>query len=272
MPARILIVEDHEDNLTLVSYLLKEFGHDPVGMGGSETGLKAALGEVFDLILIDILMPGMDGFQLAARFRSERPQSKTPLVALTALAMVGDRDRILASGFDGYISKPIKPRSFVQEVDTFLPLEMRSQKALAADVALEPEPPTAIPCKAVVLVVDDVPENIGVIRASIEPFGYRVIGTTSIVGALAEARENRPDLVVTDIHLASQSGFDLLKELKSDDVTRAIPVMLMTSSVWTERDVAMAGAAGMEKVMERPVNPRRLLEEIEKALKAGDNG
>jgi CheY-like chemotaxis protein len=135
MAARILVVEDHENNLALVKYLLKEFGHVPVGMRDSKAGLEMALSEPFDLILIDILMPGMDGFEFARRIRSEAPQSHAPLVALTALAMVGDRDRILASGFDGYVSKPIRPRSFVQEVDAFLPPDKRSQRTLPMPTA-----------------------------------------------------------------------------------------------------------------------------------------
>jgi CheY-like chemotaxis protein len=135
MAARILVVEDHENNLALVKYLLKEFGHVPVGMRDSKAGLEMALSEPFDLILIDILMPGMDGFEFARRIRSEAPQSHAPLIALTALAMVGDRDRILASGFDGYVSKPIRPRSFVQEVDAFLPPDKRSQRTLPMPTA-----------------------------------------------------------------------------------------------------------------------------------------
>jgi CheY-like chemotaxis protein len=126
MAARILVVEDHENNLALVKYLLKEFGHVPVGMRDSKAGLEMALSEPFDLILIDILMPGMDGFEFARRIRSDAPQSQ---------AMVGDRDRILASGFDGYVSKPIRPRSFVQEVDAFLPPDKRSQRTLPMPTA-----------------------------------------------------------------------------------------------------------------------------------------
>jgi two-component system, cell cycle response regulator len=270
--AHILVVDDNEDNLKLVQYLLKEFGHAPVGRDGAEAGLQAALREPFDLILIDILMPGIDGFELARRIRSEPLRSHTPLVALTALAMVGDRDRILASGFVGYISKPIKPRSFVMEVDAYLPPEKRSQRLPRLMTGASELPNPVVPRKAVVLVVDDVPENIGVIRAAIEPFGYHVVGTASVRQALAAAREQMPDLVVTDIHLSAQTGFDLLGELKSDDSTRSIPVMFVTSSKWSERDIALAVAAGVERVLERPIQPTRLLEEVEGALKVGSRG
>jgi CheY-like chemotaxis protein len=273
MAARILVVEDHEDNLALVNYLLKEFGHDPVGMGGSEAGLEAALREPFDLILIDILMPRMDGFEMVRRIRSERPQSHTPLVALTALAMVGDRDRILAAGFDGYVSKPIRPRSFVQEIDAFLPLNKRSKKSLPNGSLEKSEQGGPVAGKGVVLVVDDVLANIGVIRAAIEPFGYHVVGATSVVQALAAAREHKPDLIVTDIHISKESGgFDLLHELKADDATQTIPVIFVTSSKWNERDIALAVAEGVERVLERPIQPTRLLEEVESSLKAGQYG
>src|SRR3984893_14580493 len=201
MAARILIVEDHENNLALVSYLLSEFGHVPVGIGDPEAGLEAALRESFDLILIDILMPRMDGFEMVRRIRTDPPRLHTPLVAVTALAMVGDRDRILSAGFDGYVSKPINPRSFVQEVDMFLPPDKRSRRGPTTAGTDLPEQVSAVARKGVVLVVDDVHENISVIGAAIQPFGYHVVAANSVEQALAAAREHAPDLIVTDVHI-----------------------------------------------------------------------
>ncbi len=267
MAARILVVEDHETNLALVSYLLTEFGHDPVGKSDPAAGLETALSEPFDLMLIDILMPGMDGFEVARRIRTDPSRSHTPLVALTALAMVGDRGRILEAGFEGYISKPINPRTFVQEVDAFLPAEKRSQKTLTLVKAEEATHRAEVLRQGVVLVVDDVPENIGVVRAAIEPFGYHVVGANSVVNAFAVAQERQPDLVVTDVHLAGQTGFDLLDKLKSHVETQEIPIIFVTSSEWSDRDIASAHAAGVERLLERPIDPRRLLDEIQRAVK-----
>lgn len=117
---RVLVADDNAANLELVLYLLRSFGHDVVGVSDGEAAYAAARESDFALILSDLLMPGMDGHALAKRLKSEPRLACTPLVALTALAMAGDRERIAASGFDGYIGKPIDPEHFLTEIDRYL--------------------------------------------------------------------------------------------------------------------------------------------------------
>jgi CheY-like chemotaxis protein len=117
--ARILIIEDNPANLELMVYLLKAFGHVPVTARDGAEGLALA-GERPDLILCDIQLPDVDGWELARRMRADPALAAVPLVAVTALAMVGDRDRVLQAGFDGYLSKPIEPETFVSSVESFL--------------------------------------------------------------------------------------------------------------------------------------------------------
>src|SRR5438445_117978 len=107
MAARILVVEDNPANLELMTYLLKAFGHSPTVAHDGVDGLEAAQREQPDLILLDVQMPRMDGYEVARRLKRDPVLRAVPVVAVTALAMVGDRDRVLASGFDGYIAKPI---------------------------------------------------------------------------------------------------------------------------------------------------------------------
>jgi two-component system cell cycle response regulator len=116
----ILVVDDNAVNLDLMLYLLGAFGHEAEGHGDGLSGLQAALSGDFATVLTDILMPGIDGYEFARRFKSESHLSSVPLVAVTALAMSGDRERIAEAGFDGYIAKPIEPRTFVAQVEAFL--------------------------------------------------------------------------------------------------------------------------------------------------------
>jgi two-component system cell cycle response regulator len=127
MGARILVIDDNAANLELMLYLLRAFGHAVVGKVDGIEGLKAARADDYDLILSDVLMPGMDGYELARRLTSDGHSGR--LVAVTALAMVGDRDRMLAAGFDAYISKPIDPETFIMQIDELLPADRRSRKA-----------------------------------------------------------------------------------------------------------------------------------------------
>ena len=126
MPARILIVEDNAANLEVMRYLLCAYGHTVVYASDGEHGVAMARSELPDLILCDVQLPGLDGYGVAQRLKGDPACGCKPLIAITALAMVGDRDRVLAAGFDGYMTKPITPETFVSEVDSFLAPSMRS--------------------------------------------------------------------------------------------------------------------------------------------------
>jgi len=120
MAKRILVVDDNAANLDLMLYLLRAFGHEADGASDGDAGIAAARTGAFALVLTDILMPVMDGYEFAHLMKSDPQLKSTPLVAVTALAMPGDRERINAAGFDGYISKPIEPKSFVAQVEEYL--------------------------------------------------------------------------------------------------------------------------------------------------------
>ncbi|MEQ1761405.1 MAG: response regulator [Vicinamibacterales bacterium] len=119
--AKILIVEDNGSNMKLMEYLLRAFGHTALTARDGEAGLTAALEHRPELVLMDLHMPTMDGFESCRRMREHDILRAMPIVAVTASAMVGDRDLILARGFDGYIAKPITPETFVQQVEQFIP-------------------------------------------------------------------------------------------------------------------------------------------------------
>jgi CheY-like chemotaxis protein len=121
MGARILVVEDNGPNRELIAYLLTAFGHTAEAARHGEEGWRRARAESFDLLLCDVHLPGRGGFELARLLKSDPALAQVPLLAVTALALVGDREKVLAAGFDGYLSKPINPETFVREVEAFLP-------------------------------------------------------------------------------------------------------------------------------------------------------
>ena len=114
------MIEDNEDNIRLLDYVLRAYGYEPMLATDSADGLRIALDRRPDLILLDLRMPGMDGYEVAARLRQAGLEG-TKVVAVTASAMVGDRERIAAAGFDGYIQKPIEPETLIADVERFLP-------------------------------------------------------------------------------------------------------------------------------------------------------
>jgi two-component system cell cycle response regulator DivK len=123
--AKILIVEDSPDNMTLFRTLLALRGHEVTGLPGGEALLETIERTSPELVLMDIQLPGKDGFALLSEIR-DSPYRSLRVVALTAHAMRGDRERALGAGFDGYITKPIDIRSFPELVHQALAGEMPS--------------------------------------------------------------------------------------------------------------------------------------------------
>jgi len=114
--ATVLIVEDNPANMTLAVFLLQSAGHAVLTATDAEAGLTLARDEQPDLILMDIQLPGMDGLEATALLKRADPTRAIPVVALTALAMKGDEERIRAAGCDGYIAKPMRYQEFLAVV------------------------------------------------------------------------------------------------------------------------------------------------------------
>jgi two-component system cell cycle response regulator DivK len=118
--ARILVVEDNAANMKLATFLLESAGHAVLRATNAEAGLAVARDEQPDLVLMDIQLPGMDGLQATAQLKRDDATRAIPVIALTALAMKGDEERIRAAGCDDYIAKPMRYREFLATVSAQL--------------------------------------------------------------------------------------------------------------------------------------------------------
>lgn len=119
--SRVLVVEDNDMNMQLVEYLLEEGGVDIVKATSGEEALSITRSAApFDLILMDIHLPGMDGLSVVRAMKDDTRTARVPILALTAHAMRGDKDRFLDAGCDGYISKPIDVKTFLSSIEQYL--------------------------------------------------------------------------------------------------------------------------------------------------------
>lgn len=118
--ARILVVEDNFDNMTLITDVLHSLQYDVLSARDGEEGISVAKAELPDLILLDLSLPRMDGWTAAKHLKADHTVSHIPVIALTAHAMLGDREKALAAGCDDYLSKPINLRELAGKLSQYV--------------------------------------------------------------------------------------------------------------------------------------------------------
>ncbi len=119
---KVLVIEDNPDNLRLISYALRRNGYEIISSDNGEDGIELAMKEDPFFIIIDVNLPGIDGLEVARRIRNLHPKKDIPLIAITSYAMVGDRERIMEAGFNGYFEKPIDPLTIMDSIHRVLNL------------------------------------------------------------------------------------------------------------------------------------------------------
>lgn len=120
MSARILLIEDDSSSMELMLYMLKSFGHTPIIAFTAEDGLRLAESTAPQLILCDVNLPGMSGAAFVRELKRLPALESVPVVAVTAMAMTGDREGLMRLGFDGYIAKPIEPELLNAQIAAYL--------------------------------------------------------------------------------------------------------------------------------------------------------
>lgn len=266
-PASILVIEDHPANLKLMTYLLRAYGYSPESARDGAAGLEAVRTGSFALIVCDVDLPKLDGYGVVRELKHDADLREIPVIAVTALAMVGDRDKMLAAGFDGYIGKPLDPETFVHQIESFLGSTQCSSNRPALSARAAGVRPAPAPKKEItILVVDDTPANISFARGTLEPFGYTVQTTRSVQEALSVISTQPPALILSDLHMPGGSGSDFLRRAQTDPALQNIPLVIISSTFTggAEREECLAlGAAGF---VQRPIGPEELLKSVESAL------
>ena len=121
MSKKVLVIEDNEQNIYLMNFLLTSNGFEVIQARDGLAGIAKAQEMEPDLILLDIQLPGIDGYAVAEKLTTNDGFSPPPIVAVTSYAMVGDKEKALSAGCTGYIEKPINPETFIAEISRFLP-------------------------------------------------------------------------------------------------------------------------------------------------------
>ncbi|MDY6959270.1 MAG: response regulator [Halobacteriota archaeon] len=120
MKTTILVIEDNPDNLDLVTEILEDEGYTIIGAGSAEEGIKKLREGEVDLVLMDVGLPDMDGLEATRIVKADKKLNRIPIIALTAYAMKGDKEKVLGAGCDGYLTKPLDEDTLLNTIEAFV--------------------------------------------------------------------------------------------------------------------------------------------------------
>ena len=252
MSKRILYVEDNPRNMRLARKLLEFEGFQVLEAPCGLDGVSMAQEEKPDLILMDVNLPDIDGLEATGRIKAMPELAEVPVIALTANAMQGDKERCLAAGCDGYMSKPINRAQLLDTIEKYLAQNKKSAPAPKAD-------------SGSILVIEDNQQNARLVKKVLEKHGFTVRiaadGETGMTSAMAET----PDLIMIDLGLPDMDGQTVITLLRQQEKIAHLPILAFTA--WPHDTAAnMANAYGFNGIISKPIDSAKLVQQIRKHL------
>src|SRR5215831_13226489 len=272
MTARVLVVDDIVSNVKLLEAKLAAEYFEVLTASNGEQALARVGAELPDIILLDVMMPGMDGFEVCRRIKSNTRTTHIPIIMVTALDQPTDRVAGLDAGADDFLTKPVddtalfaRVRSLVRLKTMTDELRMREETghnmglADAGEMLLEPDPSGRI------LIVEDRPESVAWFKASLEPKNS-VVDVSGFDEALVLARGGDFDLIVVSLGIRAFDGLRLCSHLRSLAEARNSPILVLVSE-GENRKLTQAIDMGVNDYLMRPVDRNELLARVRTQLR-----
>lgn len=261
---RILVVEDNERNMKFVRDVLQFQGYEVIEATTGEEGVALAAEVDPALILMDIQLPGINGFEAFEQIRNTSATSQIPVIALTASVSVADQQKILSAGFDGFESKPVALKRLIEVVADTLAGGSPDKVGPVIDEVTQPtaqQGPTegnslaAVSdddAHATLLVVDDTPQNVRLLCGILETQGYHVISADGGAAALQTMQTSEPDLVLLDVMMPDIDGYEVCRQIRQMPAHQLTPIVMVTALDGKE-DRVKGIEAGADEFLNKPV-------------------
>ncbi|MBF0108859.1 MAG: response regulator [Magnetococcales bacterium] len=262
-PPRTLVVDDNEIARLQIRSVLEETGHEVIETSGGMEALKAVEeGRVPDLVILDLMMPGMDGFQVVHHLRTQKRTAELPILILTAKELNPEERKLLRHH---RVTELIQKGRLNRDQ-----LRLCIGNLLTVPAAEAPPVPAASPPRPTdppILIVEDKPDNLLALTALLDDLGHRYITAGNGREAIDKTRTHKPGLVLMDMQLPVMNGFDATRSIKADPMLRNIPVIAVTASAMKGDQERML-AAGCDDYISKPIDMRRLATLMNKWLPA----
>ena len=272
MTARVLVVDDIISNVKLLEAKLAAEYFEVITAGNGEQALARVAAELPDIVLLDVMMPGMDGFEVCRRIKANTKTTHIPVVMVTALDQPSDRVTGLDAGADDFLTKPVDDTALFARVRSLVRLKMMTDELRmreetgqsmglsdAGETLFEPDP------TGHVLIVEDRPESVAWFRAALEPKN-KMADVATFDEALVQARGGEFDLIVVSLGVRSFDGLRLCSHLRSLAEIRNTPILVLVSE-GESRKLAQALDMGVNDYLMRPVDRNELMARVRTQLR-----
>lgn len=270
--ARVLIVDDDLANLKLLKAYFKTGNYDIITAENGLDALSHANQNSPDVILLDVMMPGMDGFEVTRRLKQNKDTANIPIVLVTALSSNDNKSRGLDAGADEFLTKPVNQAELVARTNSMIRLK-RFQEQLCGRQQSQPQIDASVDKQvsehervSTILIVEDNDKDILLLRKQLENEPYIVKQVTNGESAIREALNNSIDLILLDIMLPGMDGFEVCRRLKGDDQLNNIQIVMLTSLRALEYRI-QGSEMGTDDFLVKPIEPRELRARILALLK-----
>ncbi|GEM_PF-617320 len=252
----VLVVDDEIDNLELIADTLHFYGAITRTARNGVEALEVLKEFTPCLILLDLSMPHLDGWQTRPRMKAMFAEHQIPIIALTAHAMMGDKERIMNAGFDGYISKPLSLKSFINDIGNVL-----QQKQEHKEIQM---------LNWKVLVIEDELDSMEVVQELLQYHRVQSTGVQNAEQALEFLQTALPDLILVDLALPGMDGWTFLKQLQANPHWMQIPRAAFTA--YHNSSLAhKAIEAGFHAYFAKPIDAMGFVQELEELVTSRKN-